>query len=305
MNTDDIKLFHKIVDTGSLVDTAELLQQPKSTLSRRIKAMESELSIKLFHRDNRSLILTAAGERFYQSTQKIIIDYNRAIIEITDHTTDITGKIRIQMFPMQANNSLVQLIFAFMAENPNIKVDIITSSEPQDINSNHFDVAFWVEAIFEHLDMVSRPVAFADMYYFASPCYLQRHGTPTHLSELKQHQCILLYFNTDEPPELFPIDNNKANDMKVTGPLCTNDINIAKQAAINGEGITILPIDWCRDELKNKQLVQLFESKPILRTPVNLVYPSRRFVSIAAQRFIDFVMDYIEEHGDLDMINAK
>lgn len=305
MNTEDITLFHKIVDAGSLVDAAELLQQPKSTLSRRVKAMENELNIKLFHRDNRSLVLTAAGERFYQSTQKIITDYNRAIIEITDNKSDITGKIRVQMFPIQANNSLVQLIFIFMAENPKIKVDIITSTEPKDINSNHFDVAFWVEAIFEHLDMVSRPVAYADMFYFASPKYLQQYGTPTQISDLKEHRCILFYFNTDESPELFPIDNNKANDIKVTGSICTNDSNIAKQAAIHSEGITILPIEWCRDELAKGQLVQLFSSTPILKTSLNLVYPSRRFVSIAAQRFIDFVMDYVEKHGHLEIFANK
>ncbi len=303
VNTEDIKLFHKIVQAGSLTETAEQLQQPKSTLSRRVKAMEQELGTKLFHRNNRNLLLTGAGESFYSNTQQLIADYNTAVAEITNTQADIKGKVRIQTFPlpMLEHAPLMEAIFSFMELHPNIKVDIMTSSEPLDISGNNFDLAFWVEIIFEHPDMVSRPIAESHMYYFASPQYLAAKGTPSSPTELVDHSCIHYYFNTEEAANNLPIDDNRNHDIKVPGTLCTNNVEVAKHAAISGKGIAFLPNEWCQKEMVSKKLVRLFGPEPILVSKLNLVYPSRKFVSIAAQRFIDFIMEYKEKHGPFDL----
>lgn len=68
MKTEDIALFHRIVETGSLVEAADILNLPKSTLSRRLQSLEDELNVKLFHRQSRTMTLTASGSHFYDKT---------------------------------------------------------------------------------------------------------------------------------------------------------------------------------------------------------------------------------------------
>ncbi|NAW68472.1 helix-turn-helix domain-containing protein, partial [Vibrio sp. V28_P6S34P95] len=68
MRIEDIKLFHLIVDAGNLTKASELLDLPKSNLSRRIKNLEIELKVSLFHRHQRAITLSENGRLFYQRT---------------------------------------------------------------------------------------------------------------------------------------------------------------------------------------------------------------------------------------------
>ncbi|MEI8634834.1 LysR family transcriptional regulator [Vibrio sp. PP-XX7] len=77
--TEDIKLFHFIVDAGNLTKASELLDLPKSNLSRRLKNLEMELKVDLFHRHRRAMTLSENGRQFYERTKPIIIELETVI----------------------------------------------------------------------------------------------------------------------------------------------------------------------------------------------------------------------------------
>ena len=158
MKTEDIALFHRIVEKKSINDTAAQLSIPKSTISRRLKSLEDELSIKLFHRHGREMVPTAAGERFYKQTISMISELDHLISDISEESSKLSGKLRIQMLPIPKIQSLYSIIFKFMDLHPELEIELMATSEPLDMVKHNIDVAFRIDVQTEDADLVARPL---------------------------------------------------------------------------------------------------------------------------------------------------
>ncbi len=178
MKTEDIKLFHQIVDAGSLIRASEIFDLPKSNLSRRIKALEEELQIQLFHRHNRSMQLTEAGEKFYGRTKAIMSELELSIQEITAPTYELSGHLRIQVLPLPGIIDIGRAIFRFMDLYPKVTVEIITSSIETDLIENHIDVALRIGDKLEDSTLIARPFMSASFGYYATENYIKANGMP-------------------------------------------------------------------------------------------------------------------------------
>ncbi|GGQ32962.1 LysR family transcriptional regulator [Shewanella litoralis] len=288
MKTEDIALFHRIVETGSILEAADLLNLPKSTVSRRLLSLEESLNIKLFHRLSRAISLTSAGSQFYEKTLVMLAELDKTIADITDNKAELTGHLRILMFPVPQIMQIVNKIFAFMDANPKFTIEIITSTEPLDMVRNNIDIAFMVNETFSELDMVAKPILHEEMCFFASPEYLAKVGTPKSISDIEQHNSILFRFPNGKTFSEVPLANDVLQAVK--GNICTNSIQLAYEATRLGRGIGYLPQGICVEDIEQGKLIRLFDELPPYLGVVFLVYPSRRFLSLTGQRLIDYML---------------
>ncbi|MBR9728781.1 LysR family transcriptional regulator [Shewanella intestini] len=292
MKTEDITLFHRIVETGSLVEAADMLNLPKSTLSRRLQQLEDELKVKLFHRQSRSMTLTASGSHFYDKSLQIMTSLQQAVAELTDKQTDIDGHLRILIFPIPELIYITEAILSFMDINPSITVEVIVSAEPQDMIRNNIDLAFMLEDSFNENDMVARHIIDEPVIFLASPAYLAKAGRPIKAGELSEHNLILFRYPNGKIFNEVPFGINET--LKVTGNFCVNNLEVCLAATLSGRGISMMPLTYCQQYIERGQVVRLFEDVPPYVGKCFLVYPSRRYISLASQRFIDYVMKSIE-----------
>ncbi|WP_037459328.1 LysR family transcriptional regulator [Shewanella sp. HN-41] len=295
MKTEDLALFHRIAETGSLIEAADLLNLPKSTVSRRLQALEDELNIKLFHRQSRSMTLTSAGSHFYQRSQNILAQLDETLFEMTNDNAEISGHLRIQMFPIHSMNVLMRAIFRFMDLHPKLTIELISSAESVDMVKNNLDVSFVVEPALDTLDLVVRPVFTTDLRFYASPKYLAKHGTPKTPQEIESHNV-----------SLFRLSNGKIfnelwigaeQEVRVRGNFCTNSVEVAVEFALQGRGIVYAPAEVVVDFVEAGELVSLLPEIEAHQGECYLVYPSRRYVSLASRRFIDFIMQELAPNG--------
>ena len=63
MDAADLKFFEQVAQSGGMSRAAEKLNTVQSNVTRRIRALESELNVSLFNRTGRGVSLTPAGER--------------------------------------------------------------------------------------------------------------------------------------------------------------------------------------------------------------------------------------------------
>ncbi|QYJ78415.1 LysR family transcriptional regulator [Shewanella acanthi] len=295
MKTEDLALFHRIAETGSLIEAADLLNLPKSTVSRRLQALEDELNIKLFHRQSRSMTLTSAGSHFYQRSQNILAQLDETLFEMTNDDAEISGHLRIQMFPIHSMHVLMQSIFRFMDLHPKLTVEVITSAESLDMVKNNIDVAFVVEPALDTLDLVVRPIFRTDLRFYASPAYLSEHGTPQTPKEIEAHNVSLFRLaNGRIFNELWIGDEEQVH---VRGNFCTNSVAVAVEFALQGRGIVYSPAEVVEDFVKTGELVTLLPDTKSHQGDCYLAYPSRRYVSLASRRFIDFIMEELAPNG--------
>lgn len=306
MKTEDLALFHRIAETGSLIEAADLLNVPKSTVSRRLQALEDELNIKLFHRQSRSMTLTSAGSHFYQRSQNILAQLDETLFEMTNDDAEISGHLRIQMFPIHSMNVLMQAIFRFMDLHPKLTVEVISSAESVDMVKNNLDVAFVVEPALDTLDLVVRPIFTTDLRFYASPTYLAKYGTPNTPKEIESHNV-----------SLFRLSNGKIfnelwigaeQEVRVRGNFCSNSIEVAVEFALQGRGIVYAPAEVVTDLVASGQLITLLPDIAPHPGECYLAYPSRRYVSLACRRFIDFIIQELAPNGvptNLNTLGAR
>jgi len=293
MKTEDISLFHRIVETGSLVEAADLLNMPKSTLSRRLQLLENELNVKLFHRQSRNMTLTASGSHFYEKTLVILMELDRTVTELTDHQAEISGQLRILIYPTPQMMRLANHIFAFMDQHPRLSVEIIISSDTQDMIRNNIDISFMLEDAFNENELVAREVLTEALYFVASPEYLDKAGVPAVATDLEFHNTIIFRYPNGKIFNEVPFGKDKL--LKVKGNLCLNNIKLCLEAVLMGRGIAYLPMDLCREYVDSGELTVLFEGVEPYEGKCYLVYPLRRYVSMASQRFIDYILDILTD----------
>ena len=71
MDWDRLRIFHDVAQAGSFTHAGATLNLSQSAVSRQVSSLEESLSIKLFHRHARGLILTEQGELLYQTVQDV------------------------------------------------------------------------------------------------------------------------------------------------------------------------------------------------------------------------------------------
>ena len=82
-DVDALLIFGKVVECRSISKAATLLDMPKSTVSRKLSKLESDLGIKLLRMNTHQLTVTDLGEKIYEHGVKILTEANgvRALVE--------------------------------------------------------------------------------------------------------------------------------------------------------------------------------------------------------------------------------
>lgn len=241
------------------------------------------------------MTLTSAGSHFYQRSQNILAQLDETLFEMTNDDAEISGHLRIQMFPIHSMKILMQAIFRFMDMHPKLTVEVISSAESVDMVKHNLDVAFVVEPALDTLDLVVRPIFTTDLRFYASPEYLAAQGIPKTPQEIESHNV-----------SLFRLSNGKIfnelwigleEEVRVRGNFCSNSVEVAVEFALQGRGIVYAPTEVVAEFVETGELVTLLPEIDAHQGECFLAYPSRRYVSLASRRFIDFIMQELVPNG--------
>ncbi|WP_455921799.1 LysR family transcriptional regulator [Pseudomonas putida] len=87
MEIAELEAFKAIVDHGSVTQAAVRLNRVQSSISFRIKTLESRLGVRLFERVGRRIVATRAGQELY--------GYASEILELTSRAHAALGSIKV------------------------------------------------------------------------------------------------------------------------------------------------------------------------------------------------------------------
>ncbi|PSW13171.1 LysR family transcriptional regulator [Photobacterium rosenbergii] len=287
MKTEDIKLFHKVVEFGSISESAKWMDLPKSNISRRIKQLEEDTGIKLFHRHSRNVTLTESGNRFYISTVSIIKDLDQTVLSLQTPEDDLQGKLKIMIMPVMLNKA--QLVLDFMTLHPNIDVEVISSPYEQDLIKNNIDMAFRLSNKVSEENLVAREMARETFGLYASPQYIAEYGEPQSLEDLVEHLFIVYRFSNGQ---IFDkVTSKNGNIIQPKSSLTVNSILLMIEAATQHKGV-LFTSRRIGKQFVEKGLLQLIipTYAPIMNLSW-LVHPPRHFMSREGKAFLDFVLE--------------
>jgi len=288
MKTQDIKMFQHIVESGSLVKAADLLDLPKSNLSRRLKILEQALGIDLFHRQHKTMVLSDHGRRFYQASKTFIDQLESEIQDMSSDCCSLAGHIRVQILALPNNQSFAKIIADFMRIHPKVTIEIISSSTEFDLIANNVDIGFRIGSQLESVDLIARKLATVDLSFFASPEYLKQHGTPKTASELADHEFILFRKFNGKVDNKMVIDGQ---EFTISGRLTLNDMLLMKQSCLDHQGIVFMAEIALEEEMKQGRVVKLLPDITNNQGHGWLLYPRRKTLSPQSKALINYIIE--------------
>ncbi|WP_221794163.1 LysR family transcriptional regulator [Oceanobacter mangrovi] len=291
MNYQDLYLFIKVVEKGSLVAASRFLNIPTSTLSRRLQTFETELGYKLIHRSAKTFGLTEAGQRLYQTLSSTLHQLETQVEDVNSELSSLSGDIKITAPVTFGHHFVKQWVMEFMRENPRITVEIFLSNENVDLARNSIDIAFRLGRVTLN-NWISRPLFQTRIVACASVGFIEQYGMPERPSELAALPLVAL--------KRLPVwrFHNDAGDSETISPrpqLRTDEIRFAVDAVLEGIGACCLPEYTVRDALQSGQLVELMPAWHCEDRPANMLYPHRENLPLKTRTFIDFVMNKVRQ----------
>lgn len=116
------------------------------------------------------------------------------------------------------------------------------------------------------------------------------------MEELKSHSCLLLFDAEGRPRKSWPLLDGEAVDVR--GVLACNEPEVLRQAALDGAGIALLPLDIVNEAIANHELVQVLRDQVGARVGLYLVYPAKEYIPPQVRAFADLALQRLSEPTD-------
>jgi DNA-binding transcriptional LysR family regulator len=298
----EMAIFVEVVNAQSFTGAANNLGLPKSTISRKITQLEEHLGVRLLQRTTRTLHLTDSGSAYYNHCAQIISDIKEANIAITQMQSTPSGTIRLTAPVLFGSEVLASLITEFLTEYPEINIDMMLSDQVVDIVQEGCDLAFRVGDLADS-SLIARRLGETALTLVATPEYLQKNGVPTQPQDLTSHHAISFsrMKNWD-----FHTASGENTNVNVNARIISNDIHCIHKFILSGLGIGKLPSLVCADDIKAGRLKPLLCDWMYGTSPIHVVYPSNRHLSIKVRAFVDFIVERLREDAPWDnLVNDK
>src|SRR5436190_5334631 len=173
----DLLLFARVVDEGSFSRAGERLGVPKSTVSRRLAALEAQLGERLLLRTTRKLTITDFGVAVLEHAHHVVEDVAAAASLAQNRQLKPSGRLRVTMPTDMANLVLAPLLAEFMLKYPAITLEMDLSARFVDLIGENFDVAIRMGHLRDDASLAPRRMAVLTGGPFAEPRYLAQGGT--------------------------------------------------------------------------------------------------------------------------------
>ncbi|WP_025136964.1 LysR family transcriptional regulator [Achromobacter sp. DH1f] len=189
-NLNDIAIFVEVAKLLHLGRSADKLDMPASTISRRLRCLERELGIALLIRTTRGMLLTDAGTLYFDTCRELIEQAADAHHALRQLGLEPTGTLRISLPDTLAPFAFVGVVREFCAAWPGIDVLLDYSAFKDNCATPaDFDIALrW--GVQPDSDLVSRHLASVPYRLYACASYLDAHPAPASPPELRRHQCL-------------------------------------------------------------------------------------------------------------------
>ena len=285
---DKLRVFHAVADKGSMTHAGEVLHLSQSAVSRQIRGLEESLSVTLFHRHARGLILTEQGELLFDATSQMARRLDAAAARIRDSEDEVFGELRVTTTTGFGTLWLVPRLTKLYAKFPALKIDLMLEERVLDLPMREADVAIRMKEPTQ-ADLIRKRLMNIKMRLYATSDYLAEHGTPKSMDEFAHHRLICQHAGTAQVAAgALLVAELMSHDIPST--LTVNNYFGVLQGVLNHLGIGVLP-DYITED--SPALVRVLPDVESGEVPVFLAYPEELRHSKRVAAFRDFVADEI------------
>lgn len=293
----DLFLFSQVVEQGGFTAAADVLSVPKSKLSRRISHLETQLNTRLLHRTSRKIGLTDAGRALFTHCQNMLADAAAGLDAVHARQERPVGRVRISM-PVELSETFAKkLLPRFLRTYPDIQLSIQAVNRTIDMLEENMDVVVRGVGVDNRLassNLTQACICTAPWRMVASPAYLERAGPLGDLSDLSRVESLLY------SPNVFGTacwrlmgEGAATRTIAAKVVLESDSLALLKQSAMDGLGVTALPLYCCEADIAGGRLVPVLSPWRPKAGHLVVLFPSRRGLATASRVLVDFLKDHL------------
>jgi DNA-binding transcriptional LysR family regulator len=292
LEPNDLLLFARVVDEGSFSRAATRLGLPKSTVSRRVAALEAHLGERLLLRTTRRLTVTEFGRAVLAHAHHVAEDVDAAESLAQSRQSEPTGRLRVTMPSDLANLVMAPVLSSFLERHPKVALDVDLSARFVDLIAENFDVALRPGSLPDDATLAARRVATFSTSLYASPAYLARRRAPSEPEELMEHDALQILNRAGEPMKWVLRRGEAQWEGVPPGRASANSPTLLMRMALSGCGITMVNDYFALHHLERGELARVLPEWRV--TPVDLwaVFPGRRLMPAKTRAFLDVVTEH-------------
>lgn len=189
MHLDDIALYVRIVELGTLSAAARERNVPVSQVTRALARLESQCGARLLHRSTHGLSLTDEGDTFLAHARRLLDVEAELNSALSGRLAGPSGWVRMSVSTITAQALIVPALPSLYERHPQLHVDLSADDRIVDMAREGIDIAIRTGSPASDT-LVARQISQLTRRLYASPAYVKRHGLPTHPDELEQHRLI-------------------------------------------------------------------------------------------------------------------
>ena len=283
---EDMHLFARMADLGSLSAVARERDAPVSQVSRTLARIEQACGARLVHRSTHGLTLTAEGQTFVDYCRRITGTLDELEGEFAQHRGQPAGWVRVACSSVVAEHLLIPSFDSLQQQHPQLRVELVVDDRMADMARDGIDIAIRTGAPPTDT-VVARPLGTLARALYATPGYLQAHGVPRQPGELRQHRLIANSavaflnhwpFRVDGAPQVVVAEGHwRSGSTAITARLALQGLGIARLATVVAEPLV-------RQGLLAPVLADCVDLQP---TPIHAITLTRRHRLPKIQACID------------------
>lgn len=283
-----VETFVRIVDAGSLSAAARLLQTTQPTISRRLKALEKSLGVRLLQRSTHAMKLTDDGMRCYARAKELIAGWQEFEGEIRGAGEEPVGTLRVIAPHAFGQQQLVAPLADYLKRYPQMTVEWSLHDRTPDFIAEGVDCAIRVGDITDPRVVAIR-LGEVPRVVVAAPSILGGGALPGHPDGLVGLPWIAVSTFYRNEVTLTHAHSGATVRLAIEPRLVTENLYATRSAAVLGVGVAILSSWALHEEIKAGRLVQLVPEWQAPSLPIHLVYPPARFYPARLRRFIEIM----------------
>lgn len=297
-----MQIFVQVVEKGSFTAAAEHLQLHRPVATRAIQGLEQELGVRLLNRTTRKLNVTDEGEEFYQRAVQLLSGIDDTFSTYSDAKRTAKGRLKVNMAATVANAIVIPALPDFQHSYPQIEIYLGVSDQPVDIFEEGIDCVVRLGELHDS-SAIAKRIGQMELTTCASRQYVELHGMPTSLEQLRSHKAINFVSGRSRRLVDWTFNDGKEETrLKLSSAIVTDNSDSLLTCALSGMGIIQGVRSALQPYLDSGRLVEVLPHLPPSPKAISVLYPHRTHLPSKTLAFIEWLERIMKQTGPAELL---
>ncbi|EKT4522248.1 LysR family transcriptional regulator [Pseudomonas putida] len=286
----EIAAFVAVAQTGSFTRAAEHLATNKSNVGKAVQRLESRLGTRLFQRTTRAVRLTEDGETYLVAARSALDTLRDAAQALAARREEPIGRVRLDM-PSGFRQLFLPTLSDLRKCYPKVTLELSVTDRMSDAVGEGWDLVVRAGELPQDSEMTVRKLCDIRLQLYAAPEYLNRHGMPSSIADLIDHDAVIFRGFTGRLRQWFLMENGYISEYTPNPTFVLSDGQALIDSTVIGLGIAQIYDRVALPYVQNGQLVPVLPATSVPGPPVHALIPGGHRMPAKTRAVLEYLAE--------------